>query len=133
MNGDIVKNVGYDEDSILRRTGVRVPERSLAYHLGLLVGNTCDNSTLALLHCVDRAGEWAVFAYYRYLQRDSVIDAFTDSNFALGGTDVKGYTVGFDYGITRGLWLRTRWMSANEIDGVPQAIDILQVDLNAAF
>jgi len=133
LNGDIVKNVGYDEDSILRRTGVRVPERSLAYHLGLLVGSACDNSTLALLHCVDRAGEWTVFGYYRYLQRDSVIDAFTDSNFALGGTDIKGYTVGFDYGITRGLWLRTRWMSGNEIDGVPQAIDILQVDLNAAF
>ena len=132
LTGDIVKNIGYDEQRIVQRTGVRVPERSLAWHLGLQIGNACDTAQ-ALNHCVDRAGEWTLFGYYRYLQRDSMLDAFTDSNFRLGGTDTKGYVVGVDYGLTRGTWLRTRWMSGDEIDGVPFGIDVLQVDLNANF
>ncbi|MEX2480355.1 MAG: putative porin [Gammaproteobacteria bacterium] len=41
--------------------------------------------------------------------------------------------MGLDYGLTRHTWLRTRWMSADEIDGVPYGLDILQVDVNARF
>ena len=43
---------------------------------------------------------------YRYLERDAVLDAFTDSDFHLGGTDAKGYQLGFDLGLSRGAWLR---------------------------
>lgn len=132
LTGEIVKNIGYDEGEIARRTGVRVPERSLAWHLGMQVGNACD-TVQALSHCVDRAGEWTLYSYYRYLQRDSMLDAFTDSNFNLGGTNTQGYVIGADYGLTRGTWLRTRWMSSDEIDGVPFSMDVLQVDVNANF
>ena len=70
---------------------------------------------------------------YRYVERDAVLDAFTDSDFHLGGTDAKGYQVGFDLGLSRGIWLRWRYLTANEVDGPPLGIDVWQVDLNGAF
>ena len=60
-------------------------------------------------------------------------DAFTESDFHLGGTDTQGYRISGLYGLTTNLWLRARWLSATEIDGPPLSIDSLQVDLNARF
>ena len=132
LTGDIVKNIGYDEQDVLQRTGVRVPERSLGYWVGLLVGTACD-SVDHFQHCIRRPGEWTLFGGYRYLQRDAVIDAFTDSNFYLGGTNTEGFQLGLDYGLTKNVWMRTRYMSGDEIDGPPLGIDVLQVDVNAQF
>ena len=78
-------------------------------------------------------GDWQVFGAYKYLQRDAVVDAFTDSDFALGGTDAKGYILGGLAGLARNTWVRVRWLSTNAIDGPPRAVDVLQVDLNAKF
>src|SRR5262249_9015409 len=38
--------------------------------------------------------DWNAFAGYKWLESDAVIDAFTDSDFGLGGTNLKGYFVG---------------------------------------
>jgi hypothetical protein len=70
---------------------------------------------------------------YRYVERDAVLDAFTDSDFHLGGTDAKGYYIGADYAFTPRVFARLRYLSANEIDGAPLGIDVVQLDLNAAF
>ncbi len=123
LTGDIVKNIGYDEQAIQRCTGALIDERTLGYRMMLRVGHPT----------VIRRGQWAVFTDYRYLQRDAVVDAFTDSNFRLGGTDAKGYQIGGELGISRHAWLRLRWMSGDEIDGAPLGIDVLQADLNASF
>lgn len=123
LTTDVVKNIGYDEEAIERRTGARIDERSLGYYIDLRVGRPI----------VARRGEWALFTNYRYLQRDAVVDAFTDSNFHLGGTDTKGYVIGGELGVTKDTWLRVRWLSADEIDGAPLGIDTLQADLNARF
>ena len=82
---------------------------------------------------LDRFGAWQFTAGYKYVQRDAVLDAFTDSDFHLGGTDAQGYTIGALMGLTKGSWLRARWMSSDAIDGSPLGIDILQFDLNAKF
>jgi len=123
LTGDVVKNIGYDESAIARRTGAIIDERSFGYRFGVRVGRPV----------VSHRGEWAFFTDYRYLQRDAVVDAFTDSNFRLGGTDVKGYMIGGELGVTRNTWMRVRWMSGEEIDGAPLGIDVLQADLNARF
>jgi hypothetical protein len=78
-------------------------------------------------------GDWSVFAEYRYLERDAVLDVFTDSDFGLGGTDTEGFILGFDIGVASDTWFRTKWLSSNEIDGPPLGIDLLQVDINARF
>jgi hypothetical protein len=66
-------------------------------------------------------------------ERDAVLDAFTDSDFGLGGTDTEGYILGFDLGVGRNVWVTTKWLSSNEIDGPPLSIDVLQLDLNTRF
>ncbi len=123
LSADYVENVGYDEDSIERRTGVRVPERNSGYQLMLEAG----------WPEIAKWGDWAVFGGYRYLQRDAVLDAFTESNFHLGGTNAKGWILGARYGLARNTWLRARWLSADEIDGTPLGIDVLQLDVNTRF
>ena len=132
ITGDIVKNLGYNESSILRRTGVRVPERSLGYWVGAQVGNACETVRLNRT-CTLAFGEWAFWGGYKYLQRDAVLDNFTDSNFHLGGTNAQGYVIGLDFGLTRNSWFRARYLSADEIDGPPLGIDVLQIDMNARF
>jgi hypothetical protein len=67
------------------------------------------------------------------LQGDAVVDAFTDSDFHLGGTNAKGYMLSAAYGLGRNVWLRARWLSAREVDGPPLDIDVLQLDLQAGF
>ncbi|HVQ67644.1 MAG TPA: putative porin [Bradyrhizobium sp.] len=82
---------------------------------------------------VKRLWDWNVHAGYKYLESDATIDAFVDSDFGLGGTNLKGYFVGGNVGLSDNVWASLRWMSANNIAGLPYAVDVLQVDLNAKF
>jgi hypothetical protein len=78
-------------------------------------------------------GDWNVGFAYRYLESDSVVDAFTDSDFHLGGTNTKGYIFGGTLGIGRNVNLMARWLSASEVSGPPYSVDVLLVDFNAQF
>jgi hypothetical protein len=78
-------------------------------------------------------GQWWAAVGYRYLQSDAVLDSFTDSDFHLGGTNAKGFTVYGTMGLLNGVSLGARWMSANEVRGEPLSIDVLQIDLKAEF
>jgi putative porin len=77
--------------------------------------------------------DWNVHAGYKYLESDATIDAFVDPDFGLGGTNLKGYFVGGNLGLSENVWATVRWMSANNISSIPYAVDVLQVDLNAKF
>jgi hypothetical protein len=79
------------------------------------------------------AGAWRGRVGYRYLQRDAVIDGYTDSDFHFGGTNARGYYVTADYGLAHNLWMRLRYLSANEIDGPIYDVDTLQIDMNTSF
>ncbi|WP_315719697.1 MULTISPECIES: putative porin [unclassified Bradyrhizobium] len=78
-------------------------------------------------------GDWSVHAGYKYLESDATVDAFVDSDFGLGGTNLKGYFLGGSYGLSPNVWASLRWLSANNIGGVPYAVDVVLVDLNAKF
>ncbi len=78
-------------------------------------------------------GAWNVSLGYKYIEPDAVPDAFTDSDFHLGGTNAKGFVIGGSLGIYKNTWITGRWLSANEVYGPPLAIDVLQIDLNAGF
>jgi Putative porin len=77
--------------------------------------------------------DWNVHAGYKYLESDATVDAFVDSDFGLGGTNLKGYFIGGNVGLSENVWATLRWMSATNIAGSPYAVDILQVDVNARF
>ncbi|MBB6091239.1 polyhydroxyalkanoate synthesis regulator phasin [Povalibacter uvarum] len=123
VGGEYVKNVGWDQDDVAALTGQTIDERVEGYEVGVIVGQP----TVAALW------DWRAFMLYRYLERDAVLDAFTDSDFHLGGTDAKGYQLGFDLGLARGAWVRLRYLSANEVDGPPLGIDVWQLDVNGQF
>lgn len=123
LAANYVTNVGYDEGDVLRRTGVFVAEKADAYRLEFRVGNPVIARPLA----------WRAFLAYHYAERDSLLDAFTDSDMHRGGTDAEGYILGGEVGITNNTWARLRYLSADEIDGPPLGIDVLQLDLNGRF
>jgi hypothetical protein len=123
LTADYVDNIGYNRAETSARVGFDVPARTKGYNAELNFGA----SNMA------RSGAWRAFVGYRYLEADAVLDAFTDSDFHLGGTDAKGYFVGADFAFTPRVFARLRYLSANEIDLLPFGVDVLQLDLNAQF
>lgn len=123
VTADWVKNIGFDSGDVQQRTGVPVSAKTTGYQLQLAVG----------WPQVMKARDWQLFGAYKYLERDAVLDAFTDSDFHLGGTDAKGWILGGSYGLGDQTWLTGRWLSANEIDGPKLRIDVFQLDINAKF
>jgi opacity protein-like surface antigen len=77
--------------------------------------------------------DWNAHVGYKYLQSDAMVDAFADSDFGLGGTNLKGYFIGGNVGLGENIWASVRWMSANSIAGVRYGVDVVQLDLNARF
>lgn len=77
--------------------------------------------------------DWNAHVGYKYLESDATVDAFVDSDFGLGGTNLKGYFIGGNVGLGENVWATMRWMSANSIAGLPYAVDVVQLDLNARF
>jgi hypothetical protein len=120
---DAVKNIGYDTAEVSANVGHYVAERTNGYQAEVSFG---DPATLV-------AGTWRGVIGYRYLQRDAVIDAYTDSDFHFGGTDATGYYLVADVGLARSVWVRFRYLSSNGIDSPGTAIDTLQLDLNTRF
>lgn len=124
LSADYAKNIGFDKEAVSR----------------LLNGNVVEPKTNAWQfradygwRIVERPGHWNVFAAYKYVERDAVLDAYTDSDFHLGGTNVKGWFIGGNYGLMKNVWLTGRWLTADVITGPPFGIDVLQIDVNTRF
>jgi Putative porin len=127
LAGSYVDNLGYEElfgpGDFVIRMGANDDPRTKGYQVEAAFGRTRMNEQ----------GAWRVALSYRYLERDAVLDAFTDSDFRLGGTDVQGYVLNVDYSFTPRVLARLRYLSGSEIDGPPLGIDVLQLDVNASF
>lgn len=136
LTGEYVDNIGYDSNDVEERlNNTDYKEETTAYQFRADFG--WPETTLA--------GNWKIFAAYKYIERDAVLDAFTDSDFHGGGTDAEGYVVGADYGIGKNAWLSFKWISTNEISGpefrgidcdvvdCSYRYDRAQIDMNAKF
>ncbi|PKU21340.1 putative porin [Telmatospirillum siberiense] len=77
--------------------------------------------------------DWNFSVGYKYIESDAVVDAFNDSDFGLGGTNLKGYVLGGNLALARNVWTSLKWMSADSIAGGTYASDVLLLDLNAKF
>ena len=127
---DAVRNFGFNTNFVASQVGFYVAPRTKGYQAQVSFGYPA----------VLTAGAWRALVGYRYLERDAVMDEFTDSDFHFGGTDARGYYVVGDYGLANRVWLRLRYLSANEIDGpatvsgpTTLGIDTLQIDVNTRF
>lgn len=130
LTGDYVKNTAFDRNEILRRTGVNLTDgRNYGYLYKMTVG----------MPQMKQRNDWQLSYAYRYLGSDAVVDAFTDSDFGLGGTNLKGYTLGMQYGLDRNAAFGLRWISAQAIDSFSLnpahrfAVDVMQADVNVRF
>lgn len=123
---DYVKNIGFDEEEIAQRAGVPesfVQKRVDGYSAKVIYGW----STLA------QRRNWQVAFTYKNLERDAVVDAFTDSDFHMGGTDGKGLIFEFKYGLAENTSLNFKWLNSDEIDLLPFGVDIFQLDIVSKF
>jgi len=115
LSGDYAKNIGYnkkDVNAALFRSGPSFQnqqEQTNAWQARMDFG----------WPKADQSGHWNVFGLYKYIERDAVLDAFTDSDFRLGGTNSKGWVIGGNYGLAKNIWFT--------------GIDILQLDINTRF
>jgi putative porin len=135
IDGDWVKNLGFDESEIEQRTHFQVNKDVKGWQTSIAIGYPD----------MQRRWAWQGYIGYRYVQRDATLDAFTDQNFHLGGTDAEGYYLGGKFAFEPNTYLELRWFDAKQIDGVelagadyqlgglPLAIDVLQLDLRASF
>jgi hypothetical protein len=123
VTADAVRNFGFHVAAVEANTGYYVAPRTKGYQTEFSFG---DPTVLS-------AGAWRGRVGYRYLQRDAVIVGYTDSDFHGGGTNARGYYMTADYGLSRNLWMRLKYLSANEIDGPIYSVDTLQIDMNTRF
>jgi hypothetical protein len=121
---DAVRNFAFNSSQVESNTGYYVVPRTKGYQAQVSFGYPS----------VLTPGSWRALVGYRYLQRDAVIDAYTDSDFHyFGGTNARGYYSIVDYGLATRVWLRLRYLSANQIDGPTFGVDTLQFDVNTRF
>lgn len=130
ITGDYTKNIGFDRNEIFQRTGNLYEEETDAYQVKLDVGTS---PFLGTRHEVIKKHDWQISLAYRYLESDSVLDGFTDSNFRLGGTDTKGWALVGNYAFDKNAWVGARYLSADTISGLPFSVDVFLVDVNAKF
>ena len=130
LTADYVKNTAFDRSEIQRRTGLNLTDgKDYGYLFKLAVG----------MPRLEKRHDWQTSFTYRYLGSDATVDAFTDSDFGLGGTNLKGYLLGVNYGVDQNAWLSLRWMSAQSIESFSLnpnhrfAVDLLQADVNVRF
>ena len=107
FGADYVKNLGWKPEDVLAVSGIRAKARTTGYNVETGYGHQ---------HMAD-PWAWRMFFGYRYLQRDAVIDLFTDSDFHGGGTDAQGFIVGGELALPAGITARARYLAADEIDG----------------
>lgn len=133
--GEYALNTGYDENEVeavaVNNRGPLGPTGRPGAFEG---GNQAWSVAVQFGHAVlAKRGDWNTHIGYRYIESDAVLDAFADSDFGLGGTNMEGFVIGAGYSLRPGLNLNLRWMSADEIAGPPLSSDILMFDLNAKF
>ncbi len=133
FNGEFAYNTAYDKSRIIALN----PDNNLgtsgtvgtfssgpmAFQTGLTVG----------MPEIREFGDWSASVAYKYLEADSVVDAFNDADFHGGVTNAKGYVLRGSMGLAHNVWLSGNFFSATEVSGPPLAEDTVQMDVNARF
>jgi len=133
--GEWIENVAFDWEDInriaLNNRGPNRPSGSIGSFDGGDVGWTAGLKVGRA--ALQKRWDWNVGVDYRWIESDATVDAFNDSDFGLGGTNLKGYEVFGAIALSPRISIGLRWMSANAIAGPPYRNDIVQFDFNAKF
>jgi len=135
LSGEWVKNLAFDYNAInakaVNNRGADTASGAIGAFSG---GDTAWIVDFRVGHgALEKRGDWNVGVNYRYVESDSVVDGLNDSDFGLGGTNLKGYTIYGSLALSPRVSFGLRWMSATEVSGPPFKSDILQVDFTGKF
>lgn len=152
LTGDYARNMAYHSADACRYGQAGLPVNNVVTALGSDDTNIClarapgepaprlDSGRNAFMlralygdRDPNQFGQWSLAGGYKRLDADSMIDAFTDSDFHLGGTNAEGYFLTATVGVLKGGNIQARWFSAKEVSGPPLSIDVGQIDLNVKF
>jgi hypothetical protein len=130
IDGDFVDNLGYNHAAVAASGPVNNFSTNNTYqggHLGYLARLTVGNPDIA------ERWDWNASVAYKYLETDAVLDALTDPNFHLGGTNAKGFILTGALGLAHNTALALRYYSATEVSGAPYGVDVVQADVTVRF
>lgn len=150
LEGDFVKNLGFNRSLVATRAnnnlgaGTNIPnpnddpdnpDDDTIYDPGPWEGGDTGWYANLVVGKPDLAlpGDWRVSIGYKWVESDAVLDAFTDSDFHLGGTNAKGFILGGGYAIGKNTAIGARWLSSDAISGAPYSNDVVQIDLTTKF
>lgn len=135
LDGEYVKNLAFDESRARANAENNRGDDATGQPFGEFEGG--DTAYMARLTLgteqVRKRWDWNLRFAYKYLESDSVVDGFTDSDFGLGGTNLEGYVFGGAFGVADNVALSLRWQSADNIAGPTYSADVLQADVSARF
>jgi hypothetical protein len=130
FSGESIVNKGFNAAEIAQRVGLPINQRNGGYTVRMTAGSPV----------ISKQGEWQLGVGVRKLERDATLDALTDPDFVLGGTNVKGHFLTFSYGIEKNTALALRYLSGETIDApigspglAPIKVRTLQLDMNVKF
>jgi len=148
LTGDVARNLGYSKTAILA-LGNLVANNNETCSVTVATGKTCTSAGGTSIFKsgkdawyvrldigapkVAERWDWNIAGSYEYIQPDALVDAFTDSDFHLGGTNAKGWTLAGNLGLAHNTWLSLKWLSADAVTGPHFSVDVLQADLNVRF
>lgn len=133
--GEWVKNLAFNRNDI---DGVAVNNRGSSTTVGAFNHFTGgDTGWMVNLRvgsaALEKRWDWQAGINYRYVESDAVVDGFTDSDFGLGGTNLKGYSLYGTVALSPRVNIGLRYMTADEVSGSPFQVDILQLDVSGKF
>lgn len=135
LSGEWIKNLAFDRDAI---NAIAVNNRGPNNAIGG-IGDFDGGDTAWMVNfragsaALQKLWDWQAGVNYRHVESDAVVDAFADSDFGLGGTNLKGYTLYGVLALGPRAAVGVRWMSADEVAGPPLSVDIIQVDFTGKF
>ena len=131
LTGESIVNTGFNVQDVANRVGITgIEARNRGHMLRMVAGSPR----------ITKRGDWQLGFGVRKLERDATLDALTDPDFGLGGTNVKGQFLTFSYGIDKNTDLGFRYLTGETIDaplsnpGIkPLRVRTLQLDMNVRF
>lgn len=133
LTGHYVRNTAFDVTTVTNRINA-APIGGRMYP-----GDLADEASgyLAKLTVgapkLEKHGDWQVTWGYKRLGANAVVDAFTDTDFHLGGTDAQGWFLGGSYTLANNTWVSLRYLTSDAIQYAPLGIDTWQLEINARF
>lgn len=131
--GEFIRNNAFERSTI---NSVAVNNRSgggsgtfdggnIAWYMGVNLGKA--------VTAFDKRGDWAFGLGYRHVESDAVVDAFSESRFGNGGTNMQGYTIQASLAMSKRTWMRAAYMAASQIAGPTLKTDVFLIEYHAKF